>query len=194
MVRESTECLADVRGEQAGCYRQAGCDPDAFQSCDSDALTAVSECPQPTEEAMQAFNQELQACLSGGTGPTIDVCPDGDAGSAVGTPAITGSTDGSDNDLGGSCGGSGSVDEALEWVAPESGTVTIDTFGTDFDTVLYVLEESCTGTELACNDDAIDAPGFESQVTLDVTQGETLIIVVDAWAGEQGPFELNIQY
>lgn len=143
---------------------------------------------------MQAFNQELQACLSGGTGPTIDVCPDDDAGSAVGTPAITGSTGSSDNDLGGSCGGSGSVDEALEWVAPESGTVTIDTFGTEFDTVLYVLEGSCTGTELACNDDAIDAPGFESKVTLDVTQGETLILVVDAWAGEQGPFELNIQY
>ncbi|MFW6052005.1 MAG: hypothetical protein ACODAU_12585 [Myxococcota bacterium] len=189
VVRESTLCQISVYEAQADCYGSTGCDEEALADCDSEAFDALAECPVPTAEAMEAFQTELQACLT--DTPPAEQCPDDSAGSVTGAPALTGSTEGSDDDLSGSCGGDGEADEALEWVAPQSGIVTIDTFGSEFDTVLYVLEGTCGGTELACND---DTSGFQSQVTIEVTQGETYVIVVDAWGFEEGDFQLNILY
>jgi hypothetical protein len=195
LVRGGVECQADVMNAQADCYGQTGCDATAFQDCDIEAAVALSECPQPTVEAMEAYSIALQACLTGASPPSLGDCPNDDIGSVVGTPAYTGTTRGSHNDLGGSCGGALTPDEALQWVAPQTGTVTINTFGTDFDTILYVLEGSCTGPELVCNDDAPGAPGWQSEVTLEVTEGDVLIIVVDGWGpGDEGPFQLNIEY
>jgi hypothetical protein len=195
LVRGGIECQSDVMNAQADCYGDAGCDATAFQECDFEAATALSECPQPTVEAMEAYSIALQACLTGADPPSLGDCPNEDIGSAVGTPAFTGTTRGSHNDLGGSCGGALTPDEALQWLAPQTGTVTIDTFGTDFDTVLYVLEGSCTGPELACNDDAPGVAGWQSEVTLEVTEGDVLIIVVDGWGpDDEGPFQLNIAY
>jgi hypothetical protein len=193
LVRANTVCQADVMDAQADCYRHTGCDADGWAECDAEWLAALTECPYPTVEALEAFQAELQACLLGSSGPMLGDCPNDDIGSAVGTPAHTGSTRDAHNDLGGSCGGSHTPDAALRWVAPQTGTVTIDTFGTDFDTVLYVLEGSCTGAELACNDDA--GGSWQSEVTLTVTQGDVLIIVVDGWGpGDDGPYQLNIGY
>ena len=53
----------------------------------------------------------------------------------------------------GSCGGDAAPDVTFAWVAPEAGTYTIDTMDSGFDTVLYVLDGTCGGAELACNDD-----------------------------------------
>ena len=43
-------------------------------------------------------------------------------------------------------------EQAYRWRAPVSGTYVFDTFGSSFDTALYVLD-GCPGAELACNDD-----------------------------------------
>jgi len=53
----------------------------------------------------------------------------------------------------GSCGGAGS-EAYLTFTLGTASDVFITTHGTGIDTVLYVRECSCTGMEVACNDDA----------------------------------------
>jgi alpha-tubulin suppressor-like RCC1 family protein len=62
------------------------------------------------------------------------------------------------------------------WTPGATGSVTIDTFGSRFDTVLSVHTGSSVGalTQLACNDDVFAAPNpQQSRVTLAVTAGIT---------------------
>ena len=71
---------------------------------------------------------------------------------------------------------------------PGVATIETCTGTTNFDTVLYIREATCsTGTELACNDDACSAPltGNASQITPTVTSGVTYYIFVDGFSGEQ---------
>jgi hypothetical protein len=73
------------------------------------------------------------------------------------------------------CGGSHSVWYA--YTASHNGTLTFDTFGSSFDTLLSAY----TGTEgsltqVACNDDANSTP--QSQVSFDVTSGTTYHFMV----------------
>jgi hypothetical protein len=85
---------------------------------------------------------------------------------------------------------SDSRDRAYAFVAPADGAYTFDTFGSSFDTVLYLLDE-CGGRELACNDD--DAAGtLESRFTGNMTAGQRVIIVIDGYLDQQGDFRLNI--
>ncbi|MFT6398958.1 MAG: hypothetical protein ACJAYU_003720 [Bradymonadia bacterium] len=60
--------------------------------------------------------------------------------------------EGTASEFQGSCGGDG-AELSFSWIAPEAGTYTIDTLDASFDTVLYVLDGTCGGEELACNDD-----------------------------------------
>jgi hypothetical protein len=75
----------------------------------------------------------------------------------------------------GSCGGNGGDDVVVEFVAPVDGTYRIDTFGSSYDTVLYVLD-ACDGNELACND---DAGTDESMITIDLVEGQVIALVID---------------
>ncbi|MGB1275510.1 MAG: hypothetical protein ACPG77_07155, partial [Nannocystaceae bacterium] len=74
--------------------------------------------------------------------------------------------------------------------ADEDGIYLIDTFGSDFDTVLYVLDDNCGGEELACNDDAM---GLDSAVQVGLTNGQSIVIAVDGLGeGSSGAYTLNI--
>ena len=76
------------------------------------------------------------------------------------------------------------------WQAPSSGTATIDTVGSSFDTILGVY----TGTQvdalitIAENDDAV---GLQSRVTLDVTARTVYRLWVAGYASTQGNIVLN---
>lgn len=78
-----------------------------------------------------------------------------------------------------------------EWTAEESGTVTIDTNGSDYDTTLAIY----TGTALAglnvvgSDDDA--GIGLASAVTFDAEALQTYIIQVDGFGGDSGQIQLN---
>src|SRR5437899_115849 len=57
---------------------------------------------------------------------------------------------------GASCGGGGGInapDATFLYTAPVTGSYTIDTAGSSFDTILSV-RSTCAGSELACNDDS----------------------------------------
>src|SRR6185436_466361 len=76
---------------------------------------------------------------------------------------------------------SGTNSAWISWTAPDSGTCTMDTAGSSFDTVMAVY----TGTAVsalslvASNDDSIF--GLQSQVTFSAVAGNTYQVVVDSY-------------
>ncbi|MCC6791904.1 MAG: M6 family metalloprotease domain-containing protein [Thermomicrobiales bacterium] len=75
------------------------------------------------------------------------------------------------------------------WTAPASGTVTIDTLGSDFDTTLAAY----TGTslnglsEVASDDDIVDGEQRQSRISFPATAGATYQIAVDGYNNGEGP-------
>ena len=116
-------------------------------------------------------------------------CPDGDAGSMV-PNLITGTTMTGDNTTFGSCGGTTANEDQYTFIAPQDGIYTIDTLGSDFDTVLYALD-SCGGTEIACNDNSVDST---SRLNLELVQDQEIVLVVDGFGLENGNYNLNIDF
>lgn len=96
-----------------------------------------------------------------------------------------------------SCAGSGGgLDYLVQFTAPTAGQYQFDTLATnaeaDTDTSIAILD-GCDGPELACNDDADFNNGiYQSSVTLGLTAGQTVIVVVDSDAGIGGEFTLTI--
>src|SRR6185295_10609593 len=107
--------------------------------------------------------------------------------------SVSGTTLGAANSVSGAtCGGGGTnaADASFLYTAPIAGSYTIDTFGSSFDTILYVRSSTCSGTQLACNDDSGGV--VQSQVTLTLTVGQSIVIVVDGYSAASGSFNLHI--
>ena len=84
------------------------------------------------------------------------------------------------------------------WQAPGTGSVTIDTLGSDFDTVLAVYTGSSVSglTLVANNDDAVPNSVLTSSVTFSATQGTIYQITVNGFdnggsLGDTGNIKLN---
>jgi len=80
-----------------------------------------------------------------------------------------------------------------QWQAPSSGTTTITTEGSDFDTILAVYTGGTVGslTRITFNDDAKSGSVLTSRVTFNATAGNIYQIVVDGWGGDAGGVKLN---
>lgn len=78
------------------------------------------------------------------------------------------------------------------WTAPAAGQVTIDTTGSDFDTLLAVYAGSTVGalTLLAADDQS--GGNNTSRVSFPVTSGAVCQIAVDGWNGQTGGIQLHI--
>jgi hypothetical protein len=78
------------------------------------------------------------------------------------------------------------------WTAPSSGQVTLNTFGSNFDTTLGVYTGSAVNnlTALASNDDS--GGTVQSQVTFNATAGTTYQIAVDGYSSSTGNIDLNL--
>jgi hypothetical protein len=87
-----------------------------------------------------------------------------------------------------------------QWQAPSTGSVTINTRGSDFDTVLAVYTGSTFGTLnlVVNNDDIVSGEIIPSSVTFDATQGTVYLIAVNGYnnpgsgGGEIGNIKLNL--
>ncbi len=91
-----------------------------------------------------------------------------------------------------------SAERVYQWTPTSSGTTTIGTCGlsTQYDTVVYLRSGTCTGSQVACNDDACAITGSTShgsRITSTVTAGPTYYIVVDGYNGASGNFALTVQ-
>lgn len=118
----------------------------------------------------------------------IPPCPAADLGSTV-PQTVTGTTAGLVDVLTPSCGGATSPETTYSFTAPETGTYIFDTFGSSFDTVLHLHDGTCAGPTLACN---TDSGGPQSRVNVDLTAGQTVIIVVDGNFSTSGDYVLNV--
>ncbi|MEZ6068023.1 MAG: choice-of-anchor D domain-containing protein [Planctomycetaceae bacterium] len=80
------------------------------------------------------------------------------------------------------------------WTAIADGSVQVDTFGSNFDTILAVYVGSSVNalTGVVSNDDA--AGGGQSLVTWTAAAGTTYRIAVQGYAGASGAITLNLTY
>lgn len=81
-----------------------------------------------------------------------------------------------------------------QWTAPGDGTVTIDTFGSNFDTFLTLAGGGVIHglSVLSQNDDALGA--LQSQIVYSVTGGSRYQIAVDGFGAAVGEIALNIGF
>jgi Calcineurin-like phosphoesterase len=88
-------------------------------------------------------------------------------------------------------GNSGGASIWYRWTAPSAGSVTIDTTGSSFDTLLGVYTGSAVNalTTIASNDDCCG--GRQSKVSFSAVSGTTYQIAVDGYNGKTGSVTLN---
>jgi hypothetical protein len=178
---DGNPCTDDICDPEAGCLHAHNNLP----CSDGNACTTNDACVAGT-------------CVGGNPAAGCTACQ------AVATIApdggiLAGATGGAST-LAGTCGSTTtSPERVFRWVPAVSGSATLQTCGTGtgFDTVLYVRSASCTGPQLACNDDAPCAIGgstlnLGSRITLTVTAGQAYYIVVDGYSGRSGPFTLSV--
>ena len=116
-------------------------------------------------------------------------CPGANLGNGLGTIAMGNTTNAGDsyNSL---CGGDNVSDVAYTWTPPVTGRYQFDTDTSALDTVLSV-RGSCINPELACNDDDSAATNiFSSGLSLNLTSGQPIVIVVDG-RSDSGSFVLH---
>ncbi|HEX8355036.1 MAG TPA: M12 family metallo-peptidase, partial [Pyrinomonadaceae bacterium] len=90
-------------------------------------------------------------------------------------------------------GNSGGSSVWYRWQAPSSGSVTITTAGSGFDTLLGVYTGSSVGalTLIAGNDDDLTLNSLTSRVTFNAVGGTTYRVAVDGYANATGSIALN---
>lgn len=196
-LRAAFECripLAEVRAE---CYEAAMCDWDDQGDCDAAYNSAVVSCPRIATEDNDRRDAAYNACVAREyVANGADTCSDSAvASSALGAAVFSGTTLRAGDHRTASCVSlvETAADKTFRWTAPSAGTYVIDTAGSSFDTVLYILP-TCSGAELDCNDDAFtDGLGLQSRITVELDAGETIQIVVDgARTLDAGDFVVNI--
>jgi hypothetical protein len=79
-------------------------------------------------------------------------------------------------------------EDAWQFTAPRTGTWSLVTTG--FDTVLVVLSE-CGGTELACNDENPTTSDSGSRVDLEMTAGDSVLVLVTGYEVD-GTYNLSV--
>jgi hypothetical protein len=138
--------------------------------------------------------------------PTVTPTPAPACLSATDIPAaggtFAGTTSGTSG-LAGSCADTGSAPERVfRWTPAASGVATISTCNgaaTAYDTVVYLRQGTCSGAEVACNDDTAGCFTSEpndhhaSRIAPNVVAGQTYFIVVDGYAAGSGAFSLTVE-
>jgi GEVED domain-containing protein len=114
----------------------------------------------------------------------------------------TGTTEGYNDDYDEICpyDAPGSPDVVYEYTPTSTETVTISLChdATNYDTKLYVYEGTCTGSSVACNDDACSTAGFPSPYVSELQDvplagGITYYIIVDGYGGDFGDYGLSVE-
>ncbi|MFT4703575.1 MAG: hypothetical protein ACI81R_001267 [Bradymonadia bacterium] len=104
--------------------------------------------------------------------------------------------------IGGNCSGFSSIGAGDEFVfsytATNDGTITIDTIGSTWDTVLYARHAAGLSDQATCEDQALeiecndDGAGFPLSIfDLDVVNGETYFLFIDAY-GAIDPSDVGV--
>jgi hypothetical protein len=124
--------------------------------------------------------------------PVPSGCPEIELASAS-SIFVSETTAGRENSAGGaSCGDGGNQapDVTFSYTPPASAFYQIETTGSSFDTILYVRRATCSGLELACNDD--DGTSSQSKLVTFLAADEPVVIAVDGFGGASGSVRLQV--
>ncbi len=95
-----------------------------------------------------------------------------------------------DTTRGGCTSSTGGRDAWFWFSLASSRTVTLDTSGTGYDTILFIRQTTCTGTEVGCDDDS--GAGLNSMLSRTLSAG-TYYVVVDGYAASStGDYVLSV--
>ncbi|MBC8072699.1 MAG: PPC domain-containing protein, partial [Deltaproteobacteria bacterium] len=176
--------------------RQAGCDSLEL-ACNDDS--DEGETASQLLTGLAAGQTVLIGVDGNGSGAyTLNLaevpCPDQDLGN-VAPQTESGNTTGGFDKLRGSCSSGNPNDEspdvAYSFTAPADGEYVFDTDGSNFNTVLYVLDgASCNANEIACSDNF--AGQQSSALSVPMLAGETITVVVDGNFNGSGNYQLNV--
>ncbi len=185
--------VAELEASESVCDDGRDLDNDGLADCDDSDCETDDFCIENIcDDLLDEEGDGLVDCHDpdcAGEKHCVAVCPNTDITTSPDDIAF--STLGLPDDNAPSCRkNSNASDYTVEFTAPATDLYTFDTYGSSFDTVLYALD-GCGGTELACNDDSNSTP--QSEISLNLTAGDSVIIVVDGYNGASGAAVLNVQ-
>jgi len=200
-TRLGKDCGSVSGTDVCGAARTANCGSCASpQTCGANNVCACDA------ETNQAFCARLGASCGTitnadncGAQRTVDCGPCGTC-SAPGTipplgHVVSGTTSGSST-MSSTCGGGGAPEQVWTYTPQVSGSVTISSCGSSFDTVVSVLQNACPGgSQVTCDDNtSIWCPNgtTHSYVTWNATAGQTYYVVVDGAGSGQGWYNLRV--
>lgn len=137
---------------------------------------------------------EDESC-NGGTCVSSSVCPADSCSNPIdvsGGGRFTGSTECAGDDYSGSCGGTSGREVVFTFTIDSQKDVFISTYGSSFDTLLYIREGSCDiGTDTHCNDDEHDT--LQSELKLLNLPAGTYYIFLDGYSSlSHGDYILDV--
>ncbi|HMV66185.1 MAG TPA: hypothetical protein PKA64_05000 [Myxococcota bacterium] len=149
--------------------------PDTDVAVDDDTDTPTDASDPPADDTDAPPDSDT---------PPLPTCADHEIPPGQAEVTAGGSTVGATDDHAASClGFTGGADLVWSWQAPADGCYVFSTAGSDFDTVLYLLDDC--GPELMCNDDALSEGGrLDSEVHAELAAEARVSIVVDGYDGD----------
>ena len=172
-------CASPTDDDEADdCPSGAGCPPCA-NGLDDDGDGAID---YPADSACRA---------AGGISETCD--GERDPIGAITGPTTTGTLVGAHDNHAPACGAPSGLDVLYTLRVPELSSLTIDSNGSTFDTVLTLLDATCAAPGLACDDDGGDTAGASRIEHAELAAG-TYLVAVDAFSEQHGPgpFTLHV--
>ncbi|MEX1368806.1 MAG: hypothetical protein AB1Z98_37105 [Nannocystaceae bacterium] len=167
-------------------------------SCDDDGLAGSNaSLTSVTLRAGQTITVVVDAFGIGG-GPVRVTAREGGVTCPVaplgpGLPqTVSGQTVVARDDFEPTCGTEDEGDQGFSFTAPVTSFYRFDTEGSDFDTTLQVVDGTCEGRELACNDDAPGSFDGHSALALPLQAGQGVTAVVEGFFGASGQLELTV--
>lgn len=116
----------------------------------------------------------------------------GNLGSALGNPLVMGTTNGLTDEFVPTCSFdlSEAPDASFIWKAPSDGTYRFSTKDSSFDTMLELI--ALTGESIGCNNNDESEFGTHSRVNAQLTANQQVLIILDGWRDNRGPYRLAI--
>jgi hypothetical protein len=142
------------------------------------------ECDNACAEGESCVDGEC----SGGTVVPGDTCAS--PIDVTGGGRFTGSTAAAGADYSGGCGGVSGREVVFRYTLAETSDVFINTFGSSFDTLVYMRSSCGGGADIACNDDARDV--LQSEIRLLDQAPGTYYVFLDAWGTGSGDYSFDI--
>jgi len=195
------DCALDTACFEYACDDLIDNDGDGLSDCADPDCEGVTECVENVcDDNIDDDGDGLLDCLDPDCESNfycIDYCVTTDLGATTGPSVATGLNGGMGNTFSPSCSiaTTGGEEVALSWQAPYAGVYTFTTIDSDYDTVLYFLED-CVGDELedACNDDEDFLNGvYTAGLVREFAQGEEVTIIIDGYDSDAlGTYVLDI--